>query len=327
MDESAELVKSLTDSLEAINKVQAQQSKAFAALANLCITKDASAADVARMKDLQDTQETLASVVSLQIKIMKQYAAMVLSRQQAVSILPRQQGQEPACDMLIQVVVTGFPSFRRFPSEIRKIIWEMALPDSRVFEPYDIDKAPMLRKRFRPPAILAVCKESREVANEHGSFAFGWGNTIGGSAWFNPKKDVVIIENPEVYEFLETPLSQCQAEILAFHWNYLQGQEEFRSFWNFAENIRSCRRVIILYRSPSNYVYRDGKSPKLFTLQPSDVVWERCMTDAPSYLLYEGDNTWEDVKGVMEGLWHDEKGEDETFPPLEGMELIMCKED
>ncbi|KAK7458991.1 hypothetical protein Landi51_00584 [Colletotrichum acutatum] len=305
MDESAELIKSLTDTLDAINKVQAQQSKAFSALAKLRITKDAPAADVSRQRDLQgelatETQETLANVVSLQIKIMKQHAAKVLSRQQAVAMPPKQQEQKSACD-------------------------------SRVFEPYDIGEVLMLRKPFRPPAILAVCKESREVANEHGSFAFGWGNTIGGSTWFNPKKDVVIIDDPEIYGELEPTFDQCQAEILAFNWDYFRSDEELEHFWHCVRDVESCRRVMILYRSPSNYAYRKGKSPKLFALQPSDAIWGSGMMNGPFYLPFQEEITWQEVKDKMEYLWrvnHDEdEDEDETFPSLEGMELIMCKED
>lgn len=53
MDEPGQVIKSLIDGLEAINKVQAQQSKTASELAKLCAAENAPAIDVARVKDLQ----------------------------------------------------------------------------------------------------------------------------------------------------------------------------------------------------------------------------------------------------------------------------------
>ncbi|KAK1464291.1 hypothetical protein CMEL01_13052 [Colletotrichum melonis] len=323
MDELQQLIKSLTESLDAMAKAHTQQSKTISELVRLHGAKETSTATATRVKDLADNQELMAGMMNIHINAMKQQATMVLSKQRAAAMFFQQQE-------LIPPLTAGFPQFCRLPMELRKIIWQMTLPDSRVFEPYDIEHRPRLRKRFEPPAILAVCKESRKVANEHGTFIFGWEKSIGESVWFNPKKDVVIMEDAQIFVGLWPALLKSQVEILAFHWTYFRSHEQVEDLWDCIRDVPSCRRVIILYRSPSNYIYSDEKVPKLFSLKPSDIVLGSAMEwmSFDDFERVEEGITWEEFKREMEDLWRRRHvGKDEAFPPLEGMELIMCKED
>lgn len=73
---------------------------------------------------------------------------------------------------------TTFTSFRNLPAEIRTMIWEYSLPSSRVYEILDAPKAtqrtnPVAGLMFAnihqepPPALSAVCRESRYFVLHH----------------------------------------------------------------------------------------------------------------------------------------------------------------
>ncbi|KXH57752.1 hypothetical protein CSAL01_05903 [Colletotrichum salicis] len=312
IDEPAELVKSLTDSLEAIKKVQSQQSKTFSELAKLCVTKEAPAEEVARVEDLQETQETLASIMSLQIKIMKRQAAMVLSRQQATAMPSKQQKLEPP-----SVTATVFPNFRRLPAEIRKLIWIMALPYRRVLE------APVagyhdIYKRFRPPVIRAVCKEAWEVTEENGLFAMGSESTGVGGTWFNPQKDVVILEE----NFSLGSLAECYPEIIAIDRMFIEDFKDLKRILLGVVDFLFCRKVIILFRTADNFKYKDGAAPKLFNLQPHELIWSPYTDDRPSMPDKHFDYTWEALKKTMKSCWEDEFQKNEMVRfMLEGRDM------
>ncbi|KAK4116525.1 hypothetical protein N656DRAFT_700443 [Canariomyces notabilis] len=71
-----------------------------------------------------------------------------------------------------------FASFRRLPAEIRMMIWEYALPDARVYEVLDAPNAKQKTPAQQglmfanvhpepPPALAAVCQESRYFVLRH----------------------------------------------------------------------------------------------------------------------------------------------------------------
>ncbi|KAL1837253.1 hypothetical protein VTJ49DRAFT_4077 [Mycothermus thermophilus] len=72
----------------------------------------------------------------------------------------------------------GFPKFRRLPPEIRNMIWEFALPEGRVYEVLDAPGATYKTPAAEglmfanvhaepPPALAAVCRESRSFVLHH----------------------------------------------------------------------------------------------------------------------------------------------------------------
>ncbi|KAK1690998.1 hypothetical protein BDP55DRAFT_627675 [Colletotrichum godetiae] len=251
MDEPVELVKSLTDSLE------------------LCVKKEGPAEEVCRVNDLQETQESLDSIMSLQIKIMKRQAAMVLSRQKATAMPSK--GQE-----LGSPSVTGFPKFRRLPVESRKLIWIMVLPDRRVLEAPEAGYHEIY-KRFRAPVIRAVCKEAWEVTEENGLFAMGSESTGVGGTWFKPQKDVVILEE----NFSLGPLAECCPEIIAIDRTFIEDFKDLKRILRGVVEFLFCRKVIILFRTADNSKYKDGAAPKLFNLQPHELIWSPYTDDRP----------------------------------------------
>jgi 2EXR family protein len=80
------------------------------------------------------------------------------------------------------------------------MIWEMALPDRRVFEPLikratgviDFDVLHLLHT-YPPPVIRGVCKEAWEVTEANGRFCFGLRGSGYFGYWFNPSRDLLFI--------------------------------------------------------------------------------------------------------------------------------------
>lgn len=96
---------------------------------------------------------------------------------------------------------SGFTNFMQLPPELRRTIWEMALPGRRIFEPFLTGWWTTLRllHGHAPPAIRGVCKESWKVTEDHGFFCFGISelNCSMGGCWFNPRIDLVYL--PSVF--------------------------------------------------------------------------------------------------------------------------------
>ncbi|KAH6691557.1 hypothetical protein F5X68DRAFT_188634 [Plectosphaerella plurivora] len=90
--------------------------------------------------------------------------------------------------------------FNKLPLELRLMIWELALPDRRVFEPRLREMtdpwehiAVYLQQGYPPPVIRGVCKEAWQVTETHGCFCFGLTGHAHFGFWFNPSKDLVFM--------------------------------------------------------------------------------------------------------------------------------------
>lgn len=57
-----------------------------------------------------------------------------------------------------------------------------------------------LRKKFKPPSLRAVCRESRQVSNETGGFKFGLMGGIRHGFWFNYNGDIVFLGHDMVHK-------------------------------------------------------------------------------------------------------------------------------
>lgn len=212
----------------------------------------------------------------------------------------------------------------------------MALPGSRVLEQVDgAAQYPKLRKRYKPPVIRAVCKEAWEVTDENGLFLYGPELTASGGTWFNPKQDVFVIRDPEA-DCPLGPLEQAHPEIIAIDRRYFREEQNFSNVLGCALEASGCRKVIILFRTAQNLTYKKNTAPKLFSLQPEDVIWSIYADDKPSDLQVNFDLTWKEFKDEIEGQWSHEVSQTRWMgyvveriglPVIEGMELIMCKED
>lgn len=101
----------------------------------------------------------------------------------------------------------------KLPPDLRVKIWEMALPGSRIFEPYLIEhpaehrddgdiRARLsvlnnatlhLTHKHRPPNIRGVCKEAWKITEKHGHFCLGTYRNQDDGYWFNPRLDILYI--------------------------------------------------------------------------------------------------------------------------------------
>ncbi|KAK7425175.1 hypothetical protein QQX98_000090 [Neonectria punicea] len=97
------------------------------------------------------------------------------------------------------------------PLEIRDLIWELALPDRRVFQVKKISRQRPLTDatkqedyfvfniRHAPPVPSRVCSESRATALRKGFFLSPHGEHPG--FWFNPDKDILYLDRNQRTSF------------------------------------------------------------------------------------------------------------------------------
>ncbi|KAH9242652.1 hypothetical protein K456DRAFT_1716353 [Colletotrichum gloeosporioides 23] len=89
-----------------------------------------------------------------------------------------------------------FHRFSRLPNELRHMIWELALPGTRIFCPQrDAGDNICLLEKHKRPAILHTCSESRKVAEKHGDFQFGRNGSRTYGCWFNNNRDIAFIQD------------------------------------------------------------------------------------------------------------------------------------
>lgn len=141
---------------------------------------------------------------------------------------------------------TTFTNFPELPSELRCLIWEMALPSSRIIllehkrtkpNPQSLEGALRIdRLGFRadsiPPSVLFVCKEAHEEASRHYTRAFS--NARGTSVpetYFDYKKDVLYL-GPEYMGPYTLDPALYQARI---HW--VVGHELHKDDLSRVENL------------------------------------------------------------------------------------------
>lgn len=144
-----------------------------------------------------------------------------------------------------------------------------------------------------------------------------------------------VIRDPEA-DYPLGPLEHSRPEIIAIDRRYFREERHFSHALGCALEVRSCRKVIILFRTAQNLTYKKRIAPKLFSLQPEDVIWSIYADDKPLDLQVNFDLTWKDFKDEIEGQWSYEISqthwmghivESNGLLVIEGMELIMCKED
>ncbi|CAI0646273.1 unnamed protein product [Colletotrichum noveboracense] len=93
------------------------------------------------------------------------------------------------------VAATTFHRFRELPPEIRRGIWNLALPPPRVYEPEasstDVLKPVKFLTEFPPPAMREACREAYGVCMSRGCFQSGyWGSRMRG-IWYNVFTDAI----------------------------------------------------------------------------------------------------------------------------------------
>lgn len=84
-----------------------------------------------------------------------------------------------------------FAQFSRLPPELRRRIWELAIP-SQVFRPFRYLEPSYLEwKSLPPPTISRVCREARHVAYQHGGVYRHEFLTPIFWTWFSGRRDIL----------------------------------------------------------------------------------------------------------------------------------------
>jgi len=86
-------------------------------------------------------------------------------------------------------------TFNHLPFELRRYIWNAALPGPRVIEISTCNAPRPLPDAWKPPVVLHICHESREVALERYSQSFATSTRPNG-VWIYPKLDIVNLTIP-----------------------------------------------------------------------------------------------------------------------------------
>lgn len=104
--------------------------------------------------------------------------------------------------------------FCTLPEELRTLIWEATLPNTRVFQVHSVHRIEQQTARtlqfhikHAQPISLSVCKESRLVAQRRGFFigSPSFAQSDAGGLWFNPSRDILYVDRHNRSLFNRTP--------------------------------------------------------------------------------------------------------------------------
>ncbi|KAH7257161.1 hypothetical protein BKA59DRAFT_552839 [Fusarium tricinctum] len=108
-------------------------------------------------------------------------------------------GGPKAQDDAARAPATTFHRFRELPTEIRVMIWKLALQTPRIFrsgpasDDFEIDFpmgwVPILNPH-KPPASAQACREPRAIFKTEAKQLFGFNEGIYKSLWFSPSMDI-----------------------------------------------------------------------------------------------------------------------------------------
>lgn len=195
---------------------------------------------------------------------------------------------------LMSFLAGTFPKFGRLPAEIRKIIWHMALPESRAFVLYIgyPDKI-CLNQYYKPPSIRGVCKESWDVTEKNGGFEFANVQTETYGIWFNYSKDVVVWLEYDLYDQF---MILKNIQNIAIEWHHFCDEDDCINTLQWVlETMPQCQSVILMTRpqlcnGPEDL---DGCTAQLFSMNGTDVIPASSLGD-----------TWAHVKKRLQALYH-----------------------
>lgn len=205
----------------------------------------------------------------------------------------------------------------------------MALPDTRIFEPFvQRDGNVALHKTHKPPAIRSVCKEAWQVTETSGFFAFGRKYTEAYSVWFNPKRDIVVVEAlsqiPNNRQLIGLPLRDVEFIALGCNaFTTLQDCEDVISW--VVDFVPCCSEIIILTLPQHKEPCTTRSRPKLFNLRDEDTIWS--VQDGVPEEMFEFDEnvTWADLKEQLEMIFQSyivDARIQFDVPEIKGMELL-----
>ncbi|KID84382.1 hypothetical protein MGU_08344 [Metarhizium guizhouense ARSEF 977] len=223
--------------------------------------------------------------------------------------------------------------FNELPLELRMEIWKLAMPCGRLFEPkVDIrqpqarhqhiasDPLPVtLRWKHEPPALRAVCRESRQASDIIGGFKFGrMGNTRRGY-WFNYESDIVYINSDMIDHVRHLDLRRVSS--LGFPYLDFKTEQGCRDILEIAvEHALDCRTVVFYFQE--NYVFLG--TAKFDRLADSDLVGNYEFSGR--FGLPAGLAEWGNLRQAVYNIWDEhltQVGRDKTLKPcLVGIDVL-----
>ncbi|KAF6828657.1 hypothetical protein CMUS01_08502 [Colletotrichum musicola] len=298
--------------MERLINLTAETASLMVEVAKASLPQGMGASELSIMKGLTESQKALAGAMELQTRVLDSQSDTLSDHK-----------SHPA---------GTFYEFGRLPAEIRKIIWEMALPGSRIFVPYvDYHNQTCLVQYYKPPSIRGVCKESWNVTKQNGGFEFGDDRTYTYGVWINYSKDIVVWLNQ-----LLTGWHLPKVQNIAIEWRHFSEESECIKTLKWAIGIMSdCKKVMVLSRPQ---ICRDpedfrGHIAQLFSLDDNDIIWSTYVTIPDFWLSVSHGRsvTWKDMKEELDLLYRKKSTLqelnvcEENLPVLEAKELLLSK--
>lgn len=177
--------------------------------------------------------------------------------------------------------------FSDLPPELRDLIWEHAAPPPRLFHIHHFKIAqprsdpPTRRPQFYhlhpPPAITAVCRESRRAALRLGLFLLpAWGLDPEAAVWFSAASDVLYLGRP----------SQAAPQGGPFHAEGLERVVRVGVEWR--RLFRNGSLPVGEYAAPENRGLWVSRMAALYELLPGT----RCLHYVLPLVRYQGGVPW-----------------------------------
>lgn len=224
--------------------------------------------------------------------------------------------------------------FKELPLELRLEIWKMAMPGRRIFEPditlrlprarhqHNPEDPPLVRLKWKhpPPALRAVCRESRQASDMVGGFKFGRvGNTRQG-CWFNYDNDVVFID-PNMMDNVHHMDLRCVSSLGFVHFEF-KTEQGCREVLEIAvQDSSDCRTVIFYFDQES---YPTIGTAKFDRLSDSDLVGNYEFSGR--FGLPTGVANWGHLRQAVYNIWDEhliQLGLDKALmPSLVGLDVV-----
>ncbi|KAF4825753.1 hypothetical protein CGCSCA5_v000292 [Colletotrichum siamense] len=310
---------------------------------------------ITRMTHALATQGALsASQTNNLLEIQKTISKTIESQASTIQRLAESRAASN-CDFGRAMPLTTFPRFSRLPPEIRKSVWEMTLPDPRVFVPYENDQDQIaLRQAYKPPAVRAACKEAWLVTEEKGRFAFGYKHTRTHGFWFNPSRDIVFVRHDEMSGDVEEAIKSARTQNIATEWCEFASEDSCFSMMVWARELPDCLKLIVTTLPQLRVPIETIHHAQLFRLLDRDYVIlddlddsyddvededdDDDNNDGDGYYGYDDDDYWQDEDGGLRRVtWARVKKRLEKIQSrrlqsqdrrlvFEGMELLVNKQ-
>lgn len=306
--------------------------------------------------DILEVQKSIIKTIESQASTIQRLAeSRAASNCDFGRAMPRKCFRLTSLSKLTILAVTTFPRFSRLPPEIRKSVWEMTLPDPRVFVPYENDQDQIaLRQAYKPPAVRAACKEAWLVTEEKGRFAFGYKHTRTHGFWFNPSRDIVFVRHDEMSGDVEEAIKSARTQNIATEWCEFASEDSCFSMMVWARELPDCLKLIVTTLPQLRVPIETIHHAQLFKLLDRDYVIldnlddsyddvededdDDDNNDGDGYYGYDDDDYWQDEDGGLRRVtWARVKKRLEKIQSrrlqsqdrrlvFEGMELLVNKQ-